>query len=128
MKFTTKLAEAPAGSFHVLDPAKAKRMGAATMYIPSPDDIRAIVDALPKGSTVELAQVRKQLAANHNADTACPWATRTYWTWMAWAMETESGPALPWWRVTKDGGAYAKLPGGIEAHRTRLAGEGVVIR
>jgi hypothetical protein len=26
-------------------------------------------------------------------------------------------PISPWWRVTKDGKLYAKLPGGVERHR-----------
>ena len=128
MKFTAKLAEAPAGSFHVLDPEKAKRLNAKTLYIPSPEEVRQVIDAIPAGAVMKVTEMRHKLAVEHGAETACPAAIQKYWRWMAWAMETEGAQPLPWWRVTRLGRYGSKLPGGSEGHKARLADEGVKLR
>ena len=124
MKFHDKLAAAPPNSFHVLDPVKAKRMNGATLFIPSPDDVRAAIDAIPHGQMKTIPQLRDQLAEGAGADVACPAATIKYWKWMACAAEDEGGQPLPWWRVTKDGKPNHTLPGGEEGHTARLRAEG----
>jgi alkylated DNA nucleotide flippase Atl1 len=128
MKYTRQLADAPAGSFHVLDEEKAKRLNAKTLYIPSPLEVRDVISAIPSGTVWTVVDMRRKLAADHDADTACPAAIQKYWRWMAWAMETESGAAFPWWRVTRRGEYSDQLPGGRESHRARLAAEGVTLK
>jgi hypothetical protein len=123
MKFHEKLNAAPSASFHVLDPVKAKRMNGATLYIPSPNDVRAAIDAIPHGEMNTIPELRRQLAKAGGADVACPAATIKYWKWMAFAAEVEGGQPLPWWRVTKDGKPSELLPGGIEVHREKLRSE-----
>ena len=127
MKFHKKLSEAAPGSFHVLDPEKAKRLGGATLYIPSTDDVRAAINGIPFGETRTIVQLRNQLAKEAGADVACPAKTIGYWKWMAFATEDEGGEPLPWWRVLKDGKIGNLLPGGAEAHRERLRNEGVKV-
>lgn len=128
MKYTKQLAAAPPGSFHILDEEKAKRLNAKTLYIPSPGEVREVICAIPNGSVWTVVDLRQKLAADHKADTACPAAIQKYWRWMAWAMETEGGEALPWWRVARRGKYSDQLPGGLATHQAKLASEGVVLK
>ncbi len=101
----------------MLDPAKAKRMGAATMYIPSPEDIRIAILEIPRGETRTLLDIRRHLAIQNHADITCPSATTKYWKWVAGAAaEDPSDPvfgSVPYWRVLKDGKLSPYLPGGV---------------
>ena len=62
-----KLANAAPSSFHVLEPAKAKRLGGATMVIPSPQDVANAVALIPPGETRTILDLRRQLAADAEA-------------------------------------------------------------
>ncbi len=124
MKYTQKILIAAPASFHVLDAEKAKRMNAKTLYIPSVEDVREVICAIPFGETKTIVELRRILAAKGNADTACPAKTIGYWKWLAFAAEHEGGEPLPWWRVLKDGKLSRLLPGGIEVHRKKLQSEG----
>jgi hypothetical protein len=123
------LAEAPASSFHVLDPEKAMRLKGKTMVIPSPHDVARVINNIPRGETRTTADLRRQLADEANAETACPATINRYWKWIAAASEEAdtacSEYAAPWWRVLKDGKINSKLPGGEEAQEARLLAEGV---
>jgi alkylated DNA nucleotide flippase Atl1 len=123
LKYTSKLEAAGPGSFHVLDEAKAKRMNAKTLYIPSVEDVVNAIRAIPKGTVVASEDVRRSIAAAHGADSCCPGKFKSYWQWSAFAMEYENGPELPWWRMTKAGGAYAQMPGGATGHAERMAND-----
>ncbi len=123
MKFHAKLQAAPEASFHVLDPVKAARMNGATLFIPSPTEVRAAINRIPKGEMRTIPELRRELAQGAGADVTCPAKTIAYWKWMAFAAEEEGGELLPWWRVTKDGKPSHLLPGGVEEHQSRLAAE-----
>ena len=126
--FLSKLEQAPAASFHVLDPAKAARMNAATLYIPSPQDVAEVIRAIPRGQTRTIVELRHTLAQLGGADTACPAKTIKYWKWMAQAeaeIESSSAFAVPWWRVLKDGKLSKYGPGGLEHQAALLRAEGV---
>jgi hypothetical protein len=127
-----KLQLAPPASFHVLDPAKAARMHARTMFIPAPEDVARAIAAIPRGKTKSIVELRRELAAIGNAETACPAKTILYWKWLAAATEDvlggESKFSVPWWRVLKDGKPSRHMPGGVEAHVARLKAEGVHLR
>ncbi len=129
--FLSKVQTAPAGSFHVLESAKAERMNAATMYIPSPGDVAAAINAIPSGETRTLLEIRQRLAVVGKAETACPAKTVVYWKWLAAASEELEGQAseysIPWWRVLKDGKPSRHMPGGVERQVALLRGEGVKI-
>ncbi len=127
--FLTKLQNAPAGSFHVLEGAKAAKLRAHTMYVPSPHDIAEAIQAIPAGQTRTLRDIRRDIAIAHNADTTCPSRTTLYWKWLAQATielgDTPSPYAIPWWRVLKDGKLSPQMPGGIANQRALLRREGV---
>jgi hypothetical protein len=130
--FLDKLRQAPPASFHVLDPAKAKRMHAKTMYIPCPEDVAGAIVAIPKGETRTMLELRRQLAELGKAETACPSRTTMYWKWLAHAYEDaqvdEPRFVVPWWRVLKDGKPSRHMPGGIERQIALLMAEGVQLR
>jgi hypothetical protein len=129
--FQEKLACAPAASFHLLDQAKAARMKAETMYIPAPADVASAIAAIPEGETRTIVDLRRELAALGQAQTACPAATTKYWKWLAWAYDESGGAespfAVPWWRVLKDGKPSRHLPGGIARQVALLRAEGVEV-
>jgi 6-O-methylguanine DNA methyltransferase, DNA binding domain len=126
-----KLETAPAGSFHALDSAKAARMRANTMYIPSPLDIAEAIRAIPHGQTRSLRDIRHDIAVAHHADITCPSRSTLYWKWLAHASvelgDTPSPYAIPWWRVLKDGKLNPQMPGGIVNQRTLLQREDVLL-
>lgn len=126
-----KLQQAPAASFHVLEPAKAKRLNAQTLFIPAPHDVAQAIAAIPPGQTRTIVDLRRELAAQGNAETACPAATIKYWKWMANAeaeLEDDSPYQVPWWRVLKDGKPSRHMPGGCERQIELLRAEGVDVK
>ena len=74
-----KLMSAPEASFHLLVPEKAARMNAKTLYIPSVLYVARAISAIPKGETRTIIDLRNELAALGNAETACPAKTIKYW-------------------------------------------------
>ncbi len=130
LSFLEKLQAAPQASFHVLDAAKAKRMNAATLFIPSPVEVAKAISEIPVGETRTILELRRELAASANADTACPAVTIKYWKWMAHAQVEGAGldyADVPWWRVLKDGKPSRHMPGGVEAQVALLKAEGVPV-
>ncbi len=129
-----KLRNAEPSSFHELDPAKAKRMNAKTLYIPSVEDVAKAICAIPKGTTKTIVELRHDLAMRGKAETACPAKTIKYWKWLALASDTPEFIAtnkaltIPWWRVLKDGKPSRHMPGGIEAQIACLKAEGVMLK
>jgi hypothetical protein len=130
--FLEKLRSAPAASFHVLDPVKAKRMNAKTLFIPAPEDVAKVIAAIPLGETRTIVQLRGELALMGNAETACPAKTIKYWKWLAHAhdeaQDLEPKFAVPWWRVLKDGKPSRHMPGGVENQIRLLRAEGVQVK
>lgn len=122
-----KLQTAPAGAVHVLDPAKAARMHARTMYVPSPLDIAQYIQAIPYGETRDLADIRRSLATHHQVDITCPSRTTLYWKWLAaYSDSINNAPSpytIPWWRVLKNGKPHPTLPGGSANHLRRIQAE-----
>ena len=125
------LMQAPASSFHVLGPEKAIRLKGKTMVIPSPLDVVRAINEIPTGETRTTADLRRRLAKDANAETACPAAINKYWKWIAAASEAGdsvcSDYEAPWWRVLKDGKLNSQLPGGEEGQAARLRKEGVIL-
>jgi alkylated DNA nucleotide flippase Atl1 len=125
--FLEKLQMAPKASFHILEPAKAKRMNAKTMFIPAPEDVAKVIAAIPKGETRTIIELRHELAVLGKAETACPAQTIKYWKWLAHAQaeiqDEKSQYITPWWRVLKDGKPSRHMPGGIENQNALLREE-----
>ncbi|MEY4530397.1 MAG: hypothetical protein RLZZ156_1118 [Deinococcota bacterium] len=114
-----KLRLAPESSFHILEPKKAKRMNAKTLFIPAPSDVAKVITAIPFGETRTILELRRELALLGKAETACPAKTIKYWKWLAFTQP----PSFPWWRVLKDGKPSPHMPGGVEQQMALLEAE-----
>ena len=115
----------------VLDEAKAKRLRAKTMLMPSPSQLEKMILDIPVGETKTLKVLRKDLAHAAGAEMTCPVAARNCWRMVAEAVEEERASGRealsPWWRITADGKPGARLPGGPGHQLALLASEGIAL-
>lgn len=113
----------------------SRRWGSGTMVIPAPIEVDEIMRSVRKGKLITIDEIRRQLAAKHGADLACPITTGIF-AWIAAHAADEAEREgkkriTPYWRTLKTGGELnPKYPGGIENLQARLEGEGhtVVLR
>ena len=127
--FLQKVMTAPKGEVHQLHGAKAAKMHAQTMYIPSPLDVALVIQAIPAGQTRTLGDIRQTLSTLHGVHTTCPAKIVVYWKWLAAAtVELDGAPspyAIPWWRILKDGKPSRHMPGGIANQLALIQAEAV---
>jgi len=106
-----------------------KRWGAGTMVIPAPMEVDALMRKVPKGKLVTINEIRAALARKHNVAIACPMTTGIF-AWIAANAAEErrqqgERDITPYWRTLKTGGVInPKYPGGVEAQKELLEGEG----
>jgi hypothetical protein len=99
-----------------------------TMVIPAPHEVDALMQQVPKGRLVTIAELRAALAAKHKVDIACPLTTGIF-SWIAAHAAAEAEEAgeprvTPFWRTLKAGGEInPKYPGGTEGVAKRLRAE-----
>jgi len=92
--------------------------------IPAPIEVYEIMNKVPKGKLVTIAEIRKVLAKKHNVAMACPLTTGIFF-WVAANAAFEEKNKMPYFRTLKTGGEInPKYPGGIEAQKKLLEGEG----
>lgn len=109
--------------------AERGRWGGATLVVPRPRDVDALMKQVPKGKLITIAELRQQVAAQHNAAAGCP-ITCGIFSWIAAHAAEEAAAAgknrvTPWWRTLKTGGELnPKYPGGLAAQQKLLEGEG----
>jgi hypothetical protein len=106
-----------------------KRLGAATMLVPSPREIEAFIRTVRKGNVTTLTQIRDFLAGKYSADVTCPLATGIFVRIAAEAAEEDASTGkakiTPYWRVLKDDGSLnPKFPGGVHRQAEKLREEG----
>jgi alkylated DNA nucleotide flippase Atl1 len=108
---------------------QAKLWGHGTMAIASPQEINEIMRHVPKGKLITINEIRKLIAAKHNADVGCPITTGIFAWISAYAAEENKAEGkkriTPYWRTLKKGGEInMKYPGGIAAQIKLLESEG----
>lgn len=109
-----------------------KRFGTGTMVIPRPLDVDALIRKVKKGKLVTTALLRARLAADCDADVACPMTTGIFIRIASEAAEEDfrngKSRITPYWRVVRDDGSLnEKFPGGTAAQARRLKSEGFKI-
>jgi hypothetical protein len=110
-----------------------KRWGTGTMVIPAPKEVDAVMQRVPEGKLVTIAEIRAALAKRHKVSVCCPITTGIFAWIAAHAAEEAASEAsgkrasksTPYWRTLKTGGELnPKYPGGIPQIRKRLQAEG----
>ncbi len=107
----------------------SKRWGEGTMVIPSPMQVKELMDKVPKGKLATINELRAALAKAHKVDIACPITTGIF-AWIAANAAEESASEgakriTPYWRTLRTGGELnPKYPGGIAGVRKQLQAEG----
>ncbi len=104
----------------------------ATMYIATPEIVDAYIRAIPEGTHTSLQQMRKDLAAQHNAEYSCPITSGIFLRIAAEAAYEEylAGKPLkritPFWRmIDKKAPAAKKLTFGTAFIQAQRAKEGL---
>jgi len=101
-----------------------KRLGEGKMVIPSPLEVKEIMDSVPEKRVVTINVIRKMLAEKHNVETACPITTGIF-AWIVANAAEEMKEATPYWRTLKGRGELnEKYPGGVERQKEMLEKEG----
>ncbi|MCD6480776.1 MAG: MGMT family protein [Thermoplasmata archaeon] len=101
-----------------------KRLGEGKMVIPSPLEVKEIMDSVPEKRVVTINVIRKVLAEKHNVETACPITTGIF-AWIVANAAEEMKEATPYWRTLKGRGELnEKYPGGVERQKEMLEKEG----
>jgi len=114
-------------------PPKMARFGSGTMLIPTPQLVDELIRKVPKGKLVTVAELRRKLAADFDADVTCPLTTGIFIRIAAETAEEDraNGAArvTPYWRVVKeDGSLNPKFPGGAAQQKRYLRVEGFATR
>jgi alkylated DNA nucleotide flippase Atl1 len=106
----------------------SKRLGTGTLVIPAPREVDEIMREVPAGKVTTINEIRKVLAAKHNATICCPITTGIFARIAAGAAEEQKEKRTditPYWRTLKVGGEInEKYPGGVEGQRRLLEKEG----
>ena len=101
-----------------------KRLGEGKMLIPSPLEVKEIMDSVPEGKIITINVIRDALAKRHGVETACPITTGIF-AWIVANAAEEMKEATPYWRTLKGRGELnEKYPGGVERQRKMLEKEG----
>jgi alkylated DNA nucleotide flippase Atl1 len=112
-----------------LTAVQAKRFGAATLAIPAPRDVDALMRTVPKGRVTTINELRAAVAKKHKVEAGCPITTGIFSCIAARAADEALGAGekdtTPYWRtLKKDGELNPKFPGGVPALEKKLAAEG----
>ncbi|MBL9203201.1 MAG: MGMT family protein [Opitutaceae bacterium] len=112
-----------------IPPAGRARWGGATLAIPAPRDIDALMRTVPKGRVTTINELRAAVARKHKAAAGCPITTGIFSCIAARAAEEAflagEREITPYWRTLKKGGELnPKFPGGVPALEKKLAAEG----
>jgi hypothetical protein len=107
----------------------ARRWGGATLAIPAPLEVDALMRTVPEGRVTTINALRVALAQQHRAAVACPMTTGIFSWIAAHAAEEDRADGAtdltPYWRtLKKDGELNSKYPGGLDAVKAKLAAEG----
>lgn len=106
-----------------------RRSGQQTMVVPAPIEVDRLMRKVRAGRVTTIDALRRRLAAQHGAATACPLTTGIF-AWIAAHAAAEAEEAgksriTPYWRTLKAGGELnPKFPGGLANVRRRLEAEG----
>lgn len=97
----------------VLDAPFAGVPAGARLHISTPRDLEAQIRTIPAGTTIDVATLRAEIAARHDADATCPVTTAMYLRIVIeialdeLARDSDADVA-PFWRVVEPDSAIAR--------------------
>ena len=103
-----------------------------TVILVNPSEVVEVMRQVPIGKLITIVEICKKIAYDHNVEGCCSLTSGIFIMTAANAAEEalKEGKELeiPYWRTLKaDGFLNSKFPGGEEAHRELLEGEGHMI-
>ena len=112
------------------DGKMSKRWGEGTCVIPAPREVDERMRKVPRGELATINHIRTALATRHGTTIACPMTTGLFARIAAEAARPEEEAegkkrVTPHWRTLRASGELnPKYPGGCQAQKARLEGEG----
>jgi len=105
------------------------KWGRGTILIPAPLEVDEVMRMVPQGRLITINMIREVLAKRHGATMTCPMTTGIFARIAAEAAEEARREGqrdiTPYWRTLKEGGVInEKYPGGVQAQKRLLEGEG----
>src|SRR6202522_478107 len=99
-------------------PTMSKQWCEATVVVPAPREVDAIMKSVPSGKLITIQEIRAIVAERHGATIGCPLTVGIFAWMVAYAAEDDLKAkrrgATPYWRTLKSGGYLnEKYPGGI---------------
>ena len=106
-----------------------KQMGGRKILVPTPMLVDERIRKVRKGKLVTTGQIRKDIAKEFKADSACPMTVGIFLRISSETAEEDRQKGkkriTPYWRVVKDDGSLnPKFPGGVKAQAEKLRIEG----
>lgn len=112
----------------ITDQDSIEKYGGSRMYFAPPMDYDKVMRRVPCGKVITVGKIREYFARQNSADFTDPITAGIFVSIAAWASYQRCENEIPYWRTLKAGGELnAKYPGGIEAQKTKLEGEGHTI-
>ena len=111
-----------------IPPSMAKTWGEGTQVLPSPLEIREIMQTIKKGKVMTSVELCDVLAKKHKVDIACPYTVGILMNIVARAIEEDEDDETPWWRTLGTKGELKlKYPNAPEEQMALLEAEGFEI-
>lgn len=130
--WTQKLQDKKEPKLQVLEKPMAGVPIGGRLLTPTPQLVKAVMDAIPAGQQVSIQQMRQQLAQLHQSDGTCPLSTSTCArivaeaAWEEIAAGKDPSQVTPFWRAIEPNSSIAqKLACGLAFIEAMRQQEGI---
>jgi len=106
-------------------PDMIKTWGEGMQVLPSPLEIREVMQSIPEGKVMNAKELCAVLATKHGVDIACPYTVGILMNIVAHAIEEDEEDTTPWWRTLGSKGELKpKYPNAPQGQMALLEAEG----
>ena len=106
-------------------PDMVKSFGEGIQVLPSPLEIREVMQSIAKGEVMSAKELCAVLAKKHRVDIACPYTVGILMNIVAHAIEEDENDDTPWWRTLGSKNELKpKYPNAPEEQMALLEAEG----